>query len=98
MNIKNVILVRSGTIVREYCYFLSDDDEESNCGIRNLNGKSGRNEARAPATASKSESLFGEWPHMCALKKTVDAGRSAQFLCGASLISPGVLLTAAHCV
>ena len=59
---KNVILVRSSTIVREYCYFLSDDDEESNCGIRNLNGKSGRNEARAPATASKSESLFGEWP------------------------------------
>jgi len=40
---------------------------------------------------SLHESQFGEWPNMCAiLEKGV-------YKCGASLISPNFLLTAAHC-
>jgi secreted trypsin-like serine protease len=43
---------------------------------------------------------FGEWPHMCAiLKKSQVGGREVNlYVGGASLIAPGILLTAAHVV
>ena len=41
-------------------------------------------------------SQVGEWPHMCAVLRQEGAVKT--FQCGASLISPGVVLTAAHCV
>ena len=47
------------------------------------------------AGTSSRESEFAEWPHMCRVVSAVDGdGRAAAF--GASLIAPGVLLTAAH--
>ena len=45
---------------------------------------------------SEYESQFGEWPHMCSVMGSL-LGKPTHF-CGASLISPGVVLTAAHCV
>jgi len=43
---------------------------------------------------------FGEWPHMCAiLNKSQVGGREVNlYVCGASLIAPGIVLTGAHCV
>lgn len=41
---------------------------------------------------SLQESQFGEWPHMCALLSP-----EGSYQCGASLLSPSTLLTAAHC-
>ena len=63
------------------------------CGRRNLNGLGARIQG-----FTQGESQVGEWPHMCALLREEQPGGLRTFLCGASLISPGVLLTAAHCV
>ena len=38
---------------------------------------------------------FGEWPHVCMIMKRNTAGIDA-FLGGASLIAPGIVVTAAH--
>ena len=65
----------------------------SGCGRRNLNGLGARIQG-----FQDGESQVGEWPHMCALLRQEEVGGVKTFQCGASLISPGVVLTAAHCV
>jgi len=59
----------------------------SKCGRRNVNGLGARIQG-----FKERESQFGEWPGMCALL------REESFLCGASLIGAGLVLTGAHCV
>merc|ERR1711973_196940 len=66
------------------------------CGRRNNGGVGARIQG-----FTEGESQFGEWPHMCAVlhDKPLDNGESANlYKCGGSLIAPGVILTAAHCV
>merc|ERR1712038_103906 len=73
------------------------------CGRRNNNGLGARIQG-----FTESESQFGEWPHMCAVlhPKVMEqeAGYAGEpevvnlYQCGGSLIAPGVILTAAHCV
>ncbi|XP_065201882.1 phenoloxidase-activating factor 2-like [Planococcus citri] len=41
---------------------------------------------------------FGEFPWMVALFKTNDYSTNGEVICGASLLSPFIVLTAAHCV
>jgi len=61
------------------------------CGRRNNNGLGARIQG-----FKEGESQMGEWPHMCAILR--EEGGVKTFQCGASLISPSVVLTAAHCV
>ena len=65
------------------------------CGQRNTGGLSVRIQG-----FTDSESQFGEWPHMCALlrEELVEGEVGQVYQCGASLLEPGVLLTAGHCV
>ena len=65
----------------------------SKCGRRNVNGLGARIQG-----FKEGESQFGEWPGMCALLREEEAGAGQSFLCGASLIGAGVVLTGAHCV
>ena len=53
------------------------------------------------AQFGKHDTQFGEWPHMCALLRQIDLGATEKvltYICGASLIAPHIVLTAAHCV
>ena len=49
-------------------------------------------------TIGEYETQNGEWPHMCAIfrKRTVENKVNHEYLAGASLITPSILLTAAH--
>jgi len=67
------------------------------CGYRNSNG--------IDDTALKAQigqANYAEWPHVCAILKNVTVGLQDDvvqvYLCGASLITPQVVLTSAHCV
>merc|ERR1711936_392825 len=68
------------------------------CGQRHRNGLG----VRIQNGFSDNEAQFGEWPHMCAvLVEEQVAGESSKvnlFQCGGSLVAPGIVLTAAHCV
>ena len=61
------------------------------CGRHNVGGLNVKIEG-----FKESESQFGEWPHMCAVLQRKSSG--LVYECGGSLISPGVILTAGHCV
>ena len=64
------------------------------CGTKNLSENCTQNEVNS------FETKFGEWPHMCAIlkKRIIGDNTKLEFWAGASLISPGILLTAAHWV
>ena len=55
---------------------------------------------RISGTSGAQEAQFGDWPNMCiVLKESEFNGDSFDlYQCGASLIAPGIVLTAAHCV
>merc|ERR1712110_1189917 len=67
------------------------------CGRRNTGGIGVRIQNNDEYSATTQ---FGEWPHMCAiLKKGFLGGKEVNFYVGgASLIHPGIALTAAHIV
>ena len=64
------------------------------CGQRNILGSGVR--VINPCNG-KETTQFGEWPHACIVyKKTPGKRDSIEFLGGASLIAPGMVITASH--
>ena len=55
---------------------------------------------RISSVQGAQEAGFADWPNMCiVLKSTTYRGDDFDlYQCGASMISPGIILTAAHCV
>ena len=75
-----------------------DDDEEDDrtnrrCGRRNQGFT-----PRISDEEGKEDATFAEWPHMCIVLRRVKISGVEQtyYVGGASLISPAVILTAAH--
>nr|XP_022909540.1 serine protease 28-like [Onthophagus taurus] len=65
----------------------------SYCGIRNPNG------LNTPNVGNDSdEARYGEFPWVVMIFKTDYDSNESRSICGGSLISPAVILTAAHCV
>ena len=73
---------------------------KARCGNHNVCGTKGFSQNCSKSVNEISETKFGEWPHMCAIlkKRTIGGETKLEFWAGASLITPGVLLTAAHWV
>merc|ERR1719410_2098775 len=65
------------------------------CGRRNVHGVGSK--SRTPRSELDTEAEFGEWPHMCMVLHDPEPN-AKNYLCGASLIAPGALLTSANCV
>jgi hypothetical protein len=64
------------------------------CGQRHASGHSLR---ISHPLNGKEATQFGEWPHACILyKKISEKQGSLEFLGGASLIAPGIAVTATH--
>ena len=61
----------------------------SRCGRHNVHGIGVRITLSENATTQ-----FGEWPHMCAVLEKRDGVN--HFVCGASLIDDGIIMTSAH--
>ena len=66
--------------------------KELKCGTHNQNGLDIR---VTKPTDKEFATQFGEWPHACLLYK-LNSLQNYEFVGGASLIAPGVILTAAH--
>lgn len=68
----------------------------SKCGTRNENGIG----VRITNDQYKAKTQFGEFPFMCAVleEQVINGQKKNLFVAGASLIAPGVAMTAAHSV
>jgi len=71
---------------------LKKKKDQPQCGRHNVNGLGVR--VLGPQD-DEYATHFGEWPHVCILMKINSVGKD-EFIGGASLISPGIVITAAH--
>ena len=78
---------------------------KSRCGKHNVCGTINSSQNCSVAeeknnVTGRLDTEFGEWPHMCAIlkKRNLNGKIIQEFWAGASLITPGVLITAAHWV
>jgi len=64
------------------------------CGKHNSQGEGIR---ISNPFSGKEATQFGEWPHACILYRKITGGRDdREFLGGASIITPGIVITATH--
>ena len=73
-----------------------DGDCRPKCGFRNQDDAV----VRIGGGQETVEAEFGEWPHMCIVLKWVTSPNTAEeeeeYVGGASLIAPNIVLTSAH--